>query len=119
MTKLYTGRMDPVIKAKWVAALRSGEYNQDDGELRSRDGFCCLGVLCDLHSRETGTEWGTDTLGNPTYGGRRGHPPWFVDEWAKFATIRVQIGGKTQDLDYHNDNGRTFLEIAQAIEDQL
>jgi hypothetical protein len=47
-------RMNPEIKARWVAALRSGEYKQGKGNLRisdhrlSDDVFCCLGVLCDL-----------------------------------------------------------------------
>jgi hypothetical protein len=37
------------VKAKWVAALLSGEYKQGKGWLRSRqDDYCCLGVLCDL-----------------------------------------------------------------------
>src|SRR5690348_17476896 len=48
MSKTLT-RMDPQIKAEWVAALRSGEYRQGSGTLRSdQDEFCCLGVLCDL-----------------------------------------------------------------------
>lgn len=38
--------MNPELKAKWVAALRSGEYRQVSGRLRKGDGFCCLGVLC-------------------------------------------------------------------------
>ena len=29
---------------KWIAALRSGEYEQTQGCLRDNDGFCCLGV---------------------------------------------------------------------------
>lgn len=45
--------MNPEIKARWVAALRSGEYRQGDGFLRihqadDSDLYCCLGVLCDL-----------------------------------------------------------------------
>lgn len=46
--------MKPDIKAQWVAALRSGEYEQGKGVLREIDndgtlgGYCCLGVLCDL-----------------------------------------------------------------------
>src|ERR1700722_19140718 len=41
-------KMDPALKAKWVAALRSGEYKQGDGKLHNRtdDSYCCLGVLC-------------------------------------------------------------------------
>jgi hypothetical protein len=41
--------MDAELKAKWVAALRSGEYQQTVGTLRlASDGqiyYCCLGVL--------------------------------------------------------------------------
>lgn len=40
--------MNPDIKAQWTAALRSGEYPKTTGTLRTEDGFCCLGVLCDL-----------------------------------------------------------------------
>ncbi len=38
-------RMDPELKAKWIAALRSGEYEQTTGQLHSGIGYCCLGVL--------------------------------------------------------------------------
>lgn len=40
--------MDAELKAKWVAALRSGEYRQGAGQLYSetRGAYCCLGVLC-------------------------------------------------------------------------
>lgn len=42
------------LKAKWVAALRSGEYAQGLYNLRrpgtdgTADTYCCLGVLCEL-----------------------------------------------------------------------
>ena len=41
------------VKAQWVAALRSGEFEQGRGSLHEQrvDGssaFCCLGVLCEL-----------------------------------------------------------------------
>lgn len=44
-------------KDKWVAALRSGEYNQGVGALKSKVvddiyTYCCLGVLCDLVAKE-------------------------------------------------------------------
>jgi hypothetical protein len=40
-------RMPVEAKAKWVAALRSGQYKQAKGTLydASTDGYCCLGVL--------------------------------------------------------------------------
>jgi hypothetical protein len=49
------------VKAKWVAALRSGKYDQTKGYLRrtkpskmsgDAPGFCCLGVLCDIAVKE-------------------------------------------------------------------
>lgn len=46
--------MNPLIKAKWVAALRSGNYKQGAGFLRQGNNFCCLGVLCDLYAKENG-----------------------------------------------------------------
>jgi hypothetical protein len=38
------------LKAKWIDALRSGEYQQTDSVLHTvvqgEDRYCCLGVLC-------------------------------------------------------------------------
>lgn len=46
--------MDKEWKEKWIAALRSGNYEQSQGQLSTlhKNGsttFCCLGVLCDIH----------------------------------------------------------------------
>ena len=41
-------RMNPFYKKKWIEALRSGNYKQAEGQLRDNDGFCCIGVACDL-----------------------------------------------------------------------
>ena len=41
--------MDAELKAKWIAALRSGEYKQGREQLNaSNRAFCCLGVLCEV-----------------------------------------------------------------------
>jgi hypothetical protein len=41
--------MDQELKAKWIAALRSGNYTQARETLRSDDrGYCCLGVLLEV-----------------------------------------------------------------------
>jgi hypothetical protein len=39
--------MDKELKAKWIAALKSGEYKQGDCKLyrEGLDKYCCLGVL--------------------------------------------------------------------------
>lgn len=48
-------RMNPDVKTAWVAALRSGDYEQGQELLHQVDGarhlYCCLGVLCDLAYR--------------------------------------------------------------------
>lgn len=51
--------MDTRIKGLWLDALRSGEYKQAhetlakvDPETKQVEGFCCLGVLCDLAVKE-------------------------------------------------------------------
>ena len=45
--------MDSTIKARWLAALRSGDYTQGVDYLHQIEEdkehtFCCLGVLCEL-----------------------------------------------------------------------
>lgn len=40
--------MNKELKPKWLKALRSGEYKQSRETLKDDNGFCCLGVLCDL-----------------------------------------------------------------------
>jgi len=46
--------MDTKIKAEWISALRSGEYEQGKGRLATTDldtrvtSYCCLGVLCEI-----------------------------------------------------------------------
>lgn len=40
--------MDPELKARWVAALRAGKYEQGTSNLRAEGGYCCLGVLADI-----------------------------------------------------------------------
>lgn len=37
------------IAMKWVEALRSGKYKQTRGTLKNNEGFCCLGVLCEIN----------------------------------------------------------------------
>lgn len=49
--------MNTQIKQKWVDALRSGEYSQGTGRRRTVEGFCCLGVLCDIYAKEHNEDW--------------------------------------------------------------
>lgn len=40
-------KMDPELKQKWIAALKSGEYKQGKARLHDKNAgtYCCLGVL--------------------------------------------------------------------------
>ncbi|MBI2724617.1 MAG: hypothetical protein HYX42_00035 [Polaromonas sp.] len=114
--------MKPEIKAKWVKALRSGEYEQAKKYLRTPDGFCCLGVLCDLHAKETGNKWSEDGA----YLDDKTHVPQLVCDWSglvRGGSIEIVVGKNKTWLTDHNDGlnttPRTFKEIADAIEAQL
>lgn len=119
------------IAKKWVAALRSGDYAQTSRRLRNGDSFCCLGVLCDLYSKETRTgEWVTlDTA--PMYefkiGPGRGLShradgglPYVVQEWAGVYLALPEVRtGHAPPLMFHilNDDQKfSFNEIADVIE---
>ena len=44
--------MKRTLRDLWVATLRSGNYKQGKGSLRTKDNrCCCLGVLCDIVGR--------------------------------------------------------------------
>ncbi len=42
--------MDPEAKAKWLPALRGGQYQQGKSLLHSDGRYCCLGVLHEVCS---------------------------------------------------------------------
>lgn len=111
--------MNPDVKAKWVSALRSGEYKQARRELKSETNrFCCLGVLCDLHSKTTGDLWSD----GGAYLGENALLPEKVRAWAGLGSRyggAVSISSTCKALTTHNDCGLSFEKIADAIEAQL
>lgn len=42
---------------KWLEALRGGKYAQAYSRLRDNEGFCCLGVACDVLKDDVGGKW--------------------------------------------------------------
>lgn len=44
-------------RKKLIKALRSGQYSQGTGYLRTNTGFCCQGVACDLFKDHVQGEW--------------------------------------------------------------
>jgi len=114
--------MDKKWKNKWITALKSGEYQQGRGALRTlEDKFCCLGVLCDLYGKEKGVNWEL----------RKNKIKYiFLDESGTLPTIVKQEtcikDGKMSIVitlnDGNNGDGeppKSFNEIADWIEENL
>lgn len=119
--------MKTEIKQQWITALRSGEYTQESSNLRTEDGYCCLGVLCDLYSKDTGTEWEVDYTADlkpiPFYNfmNEGSFLPVAVVQWAGLNGPNPEViewDGRAE-LAQLNDTGFTFTQIAQLIEEQL
>ena len=96
-------RLDPEIKANWLAALRGGNYCQTTGQLRREDedgvSHCCLGVLGEV-------------CGIPFVPGN-GYL-WEDGEQGQLLDFEEQ--DKLADM---NDGGKSFTEIADYIEANL
>lgn len=128
-------KINEEIKAKWVAALRSGEYKQGRGSLRKVDSkgvdrFCCLGVLCDIYTKEKETtKWiepGRWVVENEySFGGDTTMPPKNVNEWVglgdttPWSDMQIKASSKYGTLYELNDSGSPFKKIADYIEAQL
>jgi hypothetical protein len=107
--------MNPEIKAKWVAALRSGEYEQGHTYIRNRDNkFCCLGVLCDTLDP---TLWAADG-GCFSYLGSVANLPDSLQQEFELGSMGTHPN-LDQSLASMNDSGYTFEEIADIIEKHL
>ena len=104
--------MNREVKKRWVAALRSGEYEQTAGKLRDEVGFCCLGVLYDIEA----DDW-WENVGGPCWLTHKDGMGARLPEW-----LSDQVGISIDDQSYlagMNDNGKTFKQIAAYIERYL
>ena len=109
--------MKPKLKKIWIKALRSGEYKQTKKKLCDKDGYCCLGVAYDVLSdgdwirRGDGGVWAIRDEDSWEF--REGFPPLNVlDKWGLEPD-------QASDLASRNDNGWTFGQIVDWIEDNL
>lgn len=126
--------MDQRVKNLWVNALRSGDFEQGQGNLRKDGKFCCLGVLCELAVNEgiipPGQQNTAPGFGDGyVYGGDMNYLNPGVIQWAgldyKNPTVEVPdseiatgVEGKVG-LAVVNDAGKDFNFIANLIEEQL
>lgn len=119
--------MNTQIKERWVEELRSGKYKQGKNTLRQRedggDAFCCLGVLCDILIKNKHIEyisWATRPNGSDeilVYDDLNGDREFGVVPEA--ACNEIGLDKVLQDdLAKLNDDGMSFEEIADVIEEQ-
>lgn len=108
--------MKPAIKKRWLAALRSGQYKQTREVLTNGKGFCCLGVLCNLHAIEHGKEW-RQTADGVVYLNMAEPDEVSVRvlKWAGLPLMTPQLPDG-RDLGEINDSGTNFRRIADLIE---
>lgn len=91
------------VRRAWVEALRSGAYEQTDGELvyeyGDRPAHCCLGVLCEVVDPGNAQGWRGEQM-----------PPHVLE-----IAAGLRRPGALADL---NDNeGWSFKDIARFIEE--
>lgn len=113
--------MIPEIRKQWTAALRSDEFRQATGALRVDDRHCCLGVLCELHRRANPDyEWKEPVPGlGYVYDKYISALPESVMLWAGLRSQNPRVTHPLRTLAQMNDDGFTFAEIADVIEEAL
>lgn len=117
--------MNPEIREQWCKALRSGDYQQAQKDLRIRNedgtyGYCCLGVLTDLYLKAGKPEeyqdegntfdvWEASTLADP------------VMEWAGLdgdnnPVLQDMAGEIHAASGWNDDHDADFNKIADMID---
>lgn len=102
--------MNEEVKQVWLEALESGRYEQGQAELRQRNRYCCLGVLCDIAKEHGIGDWADDnafqcSLDDSDYS----YLPDAVETWAGLDRS-YQI-----ELSVRNDAGQSFMKIADVV----
>lgn len=110
-------------KQKWLDALRSSKYSQAMNVLHIKgDGFCCLGVLCDIvdPSRWRNPQGEYDrTMNWMNWDGNSQHLPSSVMETVGIVRKSVDGVDHINRLMEMNDNATPFSVIADYIEEHL
>ncbi len=106
----------------WVKALRSGSYEQGIGQLHdAHNRMCCLGVLAKLYANaHRELKIVTRDFGNSyLYDGQAAVLSPAIREWAGLKSPAGDIDGGSECLASLNDQLKTFLEIADVIEQRV
>ena len=117
-------KMNPKVKELWLTALRSGDYARAEGKLSDGIGYCCLGVLCDIASKQGLGRWDSDLDFYRRYvdiGGDYSQATLTegVKEWSGLSDYVGRFesgGGHAMSLAAMNDGGASFAMLADTIE---
>jgi hypothetical protein len=106
--------MDPELKQKWVAALRSGEYKQGREALKKIKEeedtcYCCLGVLCDILAKEGIGNWKADIFHHDAYASSGELP------FSLYEKTEINMDDENTLINLNDDKGFSFPEIADWI----
>lgn len=99
---------------RWVKALRSGKYQQATGSLKTKSGYCCLGVACKIKGARIAD------LKDHEWIERKGCIDPIVLE-----KIPDLLKGDSRENEFvkivadMNDRGKTFTVIADYIEQEV
>ena len=130
-TATLTPKQREAIYEVWLAALRSGQYEQGRNYLELNGKFCCLGVLCHvLHQRpELGIEMDRFVTRNgaavysihTSSQYRNSVPNLVVYELGLLTAIPSEVHRAVDAVlvDLNDGNGASFAEIAQFIESSV
>lgn len=108
----YTKEQQAENRAKWTAALRSGDYLQGQGKLRNESGsYCCLGVACDLATQDGVGQWrGRVFISSEGFNASGVELTNEVTEWLGLAST---VGFLTEPVTYTDRKG--YRRTAQAL----
>lgn len=115
---MYTKEQQKANRKLWVEALRSGKYKQVRGGLGNKDGHCCLGVLCEVMGVEKRLlHSGWFGYGEDVYSYTDILSPVMCEQVGLKDSVG-HIQGTADSLASMNDEGKSFLEIADIIESE-
>lgn len=109
--------MKKEIAFRWAELLESGQYKQGAGKLKNLSGgHCCLGVLCDMATKQGVGQWEEEQYFTASGDSRSYYPPQDVLSWAGLKSETGSFSEEVQKrLSYLNDIGYSFAEIAETI----
>lgn len=112
---------------KWIETLETTDFPQGKQSLRSQDGYCCLGIACDLYSKLSPKGLKTDIKEYIDRDDDKEYFTCYYGECKEEAYLPVEVSNWLGMIDYHifgdpqfklanlNDNGKSFKEIAEFL----